>query len=89
MQNNEKHAHNLIMENRNQLRISGVKDIDSFTDTRIILNTVMGELVIKGRELHVTALEAETGDFSMTGNIKSLFYNSVSSGDNFFGRLFR
>lgn len=89
MRNNESHNHTLIMENRNQLRVSGVKDIDSFTDTRIILNTVMGELVIKGQDLHVTALEAETGDFSMTGTVKGLFYNSFSSGDNFFGRLFR
>lgn len=89
MQNKDNRAHTLIMENRSQLRISGVKDIDSFTETRIILSTVMGELVIKGQDLHVTALEAETGDFSMTGTVKSLFYNSFSSGDNFFGRLFR
>lgn len=89
MQNNDSRAHTLIMENRRQLRISGVKDIDSFTDTRIILSTIMGELVIRGQDLHVTALEAETGDFTMTGTVKSLIYNSFSSGDNFFGRLFR
>lgn len=81
--------HNVIMEDRSTLRISGVKDIDSFTENRIVLSTVMGELVIKGEDLHVNVLESETGDFSMTGKIRSLVYNNFSSSDNVFGRLFR
>ena len=56
MQNNSIAApQNLVMENRKSLRVSGVKDIDSFTETRIVLSTIMGELVIKGEDLHVTA----------------------------------
>ena len=82
-------AHNIIMENRKELRVSGVKDIDSFTESRIVLSTIMGELVIKGQDLHVSVLEAETGDFSMTGKIKSLCYNNFSSSDNLFGKMFR
>ena len=81
--------HNIIMESRRELRISGVKDIDSFSETKIVLNTVMGELVVRGKDLHVQVLEAESGDFTMTGEIKSLCYNSFSSSDNMFGRLFR
>lgn len=49
----------------------------------------MGELVVRGRDLHVRALEAETGDLSMFGDIKSLCYNSFSSSENMFGKLFR
>lgn len=82
-------SHNIIMENRRELRISGVKDIDSFSETRIVLSTVMGELVIKGQDLHISVLEAETGDFSMTGRIKCLCYNNFNSSDNLFGKMFR
>ena len=89
MQKSAEQPHNIIMENRRELRISGVKDIDSFTETKIVLSTVMGELVIKGEDLHVSALELETGDFSMTGKIKSLCYNSFSSSENLFSRMFR
>lgn len=89
MQKTSNQSHNIIMENRHELRISGVKDIDSFTETKIVLNTIMGELVIRGQDLHVSVLEAETGDFSMTGKIKCLCYNNFSSTDNMFGRLFR
>ena len=81
---NSSQPHNVIMENRRELRISGVKDIDSFSETKIVLNTIMGELVVRGRDLHVRALEAETGDLSMFGDIKSLCYNSFSSSENMF-----
>ena len=81
---NSSQPHNVIMENRRELRISGVKDIDSFSETKIVLNTIMGELVVRGR-----ALEVETGDLSMFGDIKSLCYNSFSSSENMFGKLFR
>ncbi len=89
MQKSANQPHNIIMENRQELRISGVKDIDSFTETKIVLSTVMGELVIKGQDLHVSVLEAETGDFSMTGKIKCLCYNTFSSSDNIFSKMFR
>lgn len=81
--------HNLIMENRKNLRLSGVKDIDSFTESRIVLSTVMGELVIKGDDLHVITLDAETGDFSMTGCVNSLSYNRHSVMDGPIKKLFR
>lgn len=90
MQGNETiQTHNIILESRKNLRISGVKDIDNFTENRIVLSTVMGELVIKGEELHVIALDSETGDFQMTGKISSLAYNRQSILDSPMKRLFR
>lgn len=90
MQNNSiSTPQNIVMENRKNLRVSGVKDIDSFTETRIVLSTIMGELVIKGEDLHVTNLDAETGDFSMTGSIYSCSYSRKSVMDGPIKKLFR
>ncbi len=86
---NKSRSHNIIMEDRRTLRISGVRDIDTFSETRIVLSTDMGELVVRGKDLHIAGLESETGDFSMTGEISSLCYNRFSSSDNVFGKLFR
>lgn len=80
---------NIILENRKNLRISGVRDIDSFTENKIVLSTVMGELVIKGDDLHVNSLDAESGDFSMTGSVNSLSYNRHSVLDGPVKKLFR
>ena len=82
-------CHNIIMEDRKNLRISGVNEIDNFTESRIILSTALGELVIKGDDLHVISLDAESGDFIMTGNINSLVYSRNSVLDGPVKRLFR
>ncbi len=79
----------IILEHRKDLRISGVKDIDSFSETKIVLNTVLGELVIKGNDLHIISLLTETGDLTVKGKINSLVYNDFSSNANFFKRAFR
>lgn len=77
------------MENRKTMRISGVKDIDSFTENRIVLNTVMGELVIKGDDLHIGELSGDGGDLSMTGYVNSIKYNKHSVMDGPVKKLFR
>ena len=89
MQKTANVSHNIIMENRKTLRISGVKDIDGFSENRIVLNTVMGELIIKGDDLHIGTLEAENGDLSMTGNINSIIYSRHSVMDGPVKKLFR
>lgn len=81
--------HNIILESRKSLRISGVKDIDVFTENKVVLNTVMGELVIKGDDLHISTLTVENGDFMMTGNISAMVYSTYPTTDNVFKKLFR
>ncbi len=81
--------HNIIMENRKSMRISGVKDIDAFSENRIVLSTVMGELVIKGEDLHIGDLDAESGDLSMTGCVNSIVYSRHSVMDGPVKKLFR
>lgn len=89
MANNESRQQNIILENRKGLRISGVKDIDSFSESKIVLNTILGELVIRGEELHINELAAEAGELTMSGKINSLVYNSFNSNANIFRRLLR
>ena len=45
--------HNLILEDRQKLSMSGVTDVESFNDTEISLYTSLGELSIRGKGLHV------------------------------------
>lgn len=81
--------HNLIMENRKMLRISGVRDIDGFTENKVVLDTVMGELVIKGEELHVSALDSQTLECVINGKISSIVYSRGSCFDSPVKKLFR
>ena len=66
--------HNVILVGRKNLTISGVTDVDSFDERCISLYTQLGELVIKGRELHINSMSVETGDMTIEGDIWALNY---------------
>ena len=86
-----KKDHNIIMENRKNLTISGITDVDSFDEKSICLYTQLGELTIQGRELHIDSMSVETGDMTITGDIWSVVYGDKDRKGpvSALGRLFR
>ena len=66
--------HNMILENRKSLSISGITDVDSFDEKAICLYTQLGELTIQGKELHIDSMSVETGDMTVTGDIWAIIY---------------
>ena len=87
----EQKIHNLILESRGKLTISGVTDVDSFDEKQVILYTNMGELTITGKDLHVNEMSVGSGEMMIEGDIWSLCYGDKDRRGNlsFFGKLFR
>ena len=82
--------HNVILEDRRLLSISGVNDIDSFDENMVVLFTDMGELTVMGSNLHISKLNVDTGELTMDGEIAALFYNEEpKSGGGLFSRVFK
>lgn len=83
--------HNLSLENRAKLVLSGVTDVDSFDENTILLYTQMGELTIKGKGLHINAMNVDTGDMTVEGDIWSLVYGDKDKKHTptIIGKLFR
>ena len=88
----QKSAHNLILENREKLSLSGVLDVESFDEESIILHTDMGILIIKGDELHINKLNIDSSEIIIEGSINSCNYADASGygakGIGLFGKLF-
>ena len=63
--NDTQGRHNAILENRQRLQLSGVTDVDSFDEDEIRLFTQLGELTIKGKDLHINEISVESGDVSV------------------------
>ena len=63
--------HNLILEDRRALSVSGVADIDSFDEQSVILFTDLGELTVKGFNLHINKLNVDTGELTLEGEVTS------------------
>ncbi len=85
--------HNLILENRKKLTISGIEDVDSFDEDSITLFTDTGTLTIRGAALHINKLSVETGEVIIEGEIGALIYTdgdaSKTRGMGFLAKLFR
>ena len=78
--------HNLIMENRNRLTVSGVSDVDSFDEQTVVIFTGMGELTVRGSDLHIINLNVDSGELS----VGSLTYSDDRpEKGGFFSRVFR
>ena len=82
--------HSLILDNRKALTATGVSNVDSFDEDTIVAYTDLGEIVIKGKGLHISQLNLETGDLTVDGEINGVTYSDNQSGrTGFFQRLFK
>lgn len=84
-------VHNIIIEDRKSLTVSGVEDVDSFDEQTVVLFTELGELTVRGSDLHMNKLNVETGEVSIEGEIQVLSYQDETprSSGGIFGRIFR
>ena len=85
--------HKVTMTNRRSCAINGVKDVLSFDEHEILLETEQGMMMIKGDELHVNRLTLDKGEVDVDGKIDSFTYSDVANSGNknesFFSKLFR
>ncbi len=85
--------HNIILENRRKLSVSGIEEVESFNEEEIILRVLSGgALVVKGYELHINKLNVDTGDVSITGEVTAMDYveqSGKAKGPGLLSRLFR
>lgn len=81
--------HQLQLDGREKLTVSGVEDVERFDENAIVMSTCAGTLVITGEDLHIGKLSLEGGELKVEGRIDSLEYEEdapVSGG--FFSHLF-
>jgi len=82
--------HNVIMESRKKISVSGVDDVESFDDGEIVMGTSQGILIIRGKELRIERLSLDSGDVTIEGIVDRLEYEEdTKASDGLFSRLFK
>ena len=79
MAENGKKLHNVIMEQRRKLNMSGVSEVVGFDDETITLETDMGMMTIKGEGLKIGSFSASSTDIDIEGTIIAIVYTGDSS----------
>lgn len=67
-------SHHLILEDRENLTVSGVEEVESFDENTIVMETAQGLLIVRGEGLHIEKLSLDGGDLKVEGMVESLSY---------------
>ena len=85
--------HGISVSERKNVVVSGVKKIDKFDDEEFYIETTLGYLVIKGKELELIKLDTYQGNVSIKGTIDSFTYidsdKKKNTDTSFLGKLFK
>lgn len=85
--------HTVILENKNQLSITQVEDVDTFDESRIVLFTAEDTIIVEGYDLHIKKLDVSGGELSITGEVTSLVYENRDGyghkGKGFFKKILK
>ena len=92
MEENIRINHNIIVEDRKKMTLTGVKDVLSFDEETVVLDTSLGRLTVKGSGLHIVNFDTKSGDLSAEGRLYALWRIYLGDGEKnggFFSRVFR
>lgn len=85
--------HNVAVNGRKNISLTGVKKIESFDENEFLLETIMGFMNIKGSSLEIVKLDTYQGDVTIKGKIDSLTYldstKKKNKEDSIFTKLFK
>uniref|UniRef100_UPI004056BBE9 sporulation protein YabP n=1 Tax=Agathobacter sp. TaxID=2021311 RepID=UPI004056BBE9 len=86
-------SHKVVMTNRKNGSFTGIIDVISFDVAEILLETEMGMLHVKGKDLHVNRLNLDKGEVDIEGMIEGFSYSQIptvakSKEGGFLGKIF-
>lgn len=83
-------THIIKLNDRKNIIISGIKKIINFDEHEFNLDSIMGNIIIKGENLEMIKLDTVEGNVSIKGKINSFTYNDGASKENsLFMKLFK
>ena len=86
----ENRLHNVIMEKRERLTVSGVKDLGVYNEDLVELSTVMGFMTVKGENLHINKFDTQDGELKVEGTFYSVDYGEEKTAKgSFWSGLFK
>ena len=85
-------SHKVIMTNRKVGSFTGIVDVLSFDVSEILLETELGMLHVKGKDLHVNRLNLDKGEVDIEGMIEGFSYSQIpavtKNKESFLGKMF-
>jgi len=86
--------HKVEIRDRKTIMLTGIKQVLSFNDEEILVESIQGYVALKGEGLFIKELNLETGTLTVEGFIKEFSYadegvKAKERGSRLWERLFR
>ena len=88
-QNNNALPHDLILESRSRLTVTGVQRVLHCSAESAALETGKGILHLSGAQISMQTLDLEAGEAKLTGRFDGLEYTAARAAGGFWHRLLR
>ena len=85
-------VHNLSISERKKIVMSGIKKIVSFDSEEFLMESSLGMVLLKGRDLEIVKLDTNDGNVSIKGFVNALSYletNEKIKEEGFLTKLFK
>ena len=87
--NTAEKTHDITIAGRKRMTLTGVEDVRSYDDCRVVLKTSLGGLVVTGSGMKLGRLDTASGSAEIEGLIKAIEYTDSGAEKGFFKKLFR
>ncbi len=84
--------HSVKIDNRKQITVTAVDDVESFDEEKVVILTEMGTMTITGADFRISRLNVDDGQLIIDGEVDEIQYSDTVREENsrgFFGRLFK
>ncbi len=84
-------SQNVLLKDRKRLEISGIKKIESLNSEEFLIDTKLGMLFVKGKELEMQQLDTDNGNLWISGTVNLIQYMDTTKKEKsgFFGKVFK
>lgn len=85
-------THSVKIDNRKQIMVTAVDDVESFDEEKVVILTEMGTMTITGADFRISRLNVDDGQLIIDGEVDEIQYSDTVREENsrgFFGRLFK
>lgn len=80
---------NVFVEDRKKVTITGVIEVVSFDEEKVLLSTILDKLEIVGNNLKICNLDIKNGEVSISGTIHECKYLGDRKSKNANNKLFK
>jgi len=88
--NEFKAPHSIVINERENIKVAGVTDVESFDENEITLYTSEGGIILIGEDFKINRLSVETGEVEIEGFINEIKYtNSTQVNGGFWSKIFK